>query len=90
MTATCPEEGVSNNSETFTITIADVTLDPPGDITDMTYTVQATAASMTFSDYTPSDGAYALGTLSYSASYANDDPLDSWITFTPATRTFSV
>ena len=56
----------------------------------MSYTIQSAAATMTFDPYTASNAGYAIGTISYTATYSSGLALDSWIVFDDTTRTFTV
>jgi len=56
----------------------------------MSYTIQSPAATMTFDPYTASNAGYAIGTISYTATYSSGLALDSWIVFDDTTRTFTV
>lgn len=72
-----------------------MTLDAPTTtpISDMTYTVGDTAATMQFSDYVSSNpGSYTLGALSYSAELSDGSTLPTFINFddSGANPTFTV
>jgi len=89
LTVTATDTGGLTNSQSFELTVSPVN-DAPilANSISNRIAIEGTAYEYTFPENTFID-ADPGDTLTYSASQSNDSPLPSWLSFDPATRTFS-